>query len=483
MDLTDSRQESARDRWVQQQMEEAMRYLPTDLEVLPSPLLLEPMECEASQRQKVRKGCSFPPPQLRRSLPAPVPAAKPSSSSRRKKRWRGAPSCGSAAEEVVSLPADVRAAASGPASLSATALSARLAAPSPMPSSLAPVRCFGTTPDELEERLRFYACQIKSFRRTSLMYSSPELMEKIMQMERDYKTTVRQFYCRPPPSWPGLQGAATEQPTPGLQGAATEQPTPGLRSGAAAQSTSGLRSVAAKQPTSGLQGAAAEQPTSGLQGAAAEQPTSGPQPDTKSASSSSTRRRGRRKRSTSAHVTEGVGDASAPANATEGLGNASASAHATEGLCDASAATPSLQAFQGFSGELVPEPCDEGFKEEAPPDPVSEGFKEQLVLILASEPRDEGFQEEVPPDPFHVIEGFKEHLVLILASEAIDEGFEEEAPPDPVSGEFKEQLFLTGFQMDFRTLVEKKQQTNKRSFLNFCPSQTYSSNQLLVHIV
>ncbi|KAK5604201.1 hypothetical protein CRENBAI_021317 [Crenichthys baileyi] len=43
-DLADSRQESARDRWVQQQMEDAMRYLPTDLEVLPSPLLLEQME-------------------------------------------------------------------------------------------------------------------------------------------------------------------------------------------------------------------------------------------------------------------------------------------------------------------------------------------------------------------------------------------------------------------------------------------------------
>ncbi|KAK5621426.1 hypothetical protein CRENBAI_006810 [Crenichthys baileyi] len=100
-------------------------------------------------------------------------------------------------------------------------------------------------------------------------------MEKIMQMERDYETAVRQFYCRPPPSSPGLRGAAaTEQPTPGLRGAAaTEQPTPGLRGAAATE-----------QPTPGLRGAAAtEQPTPELQGAAAaaadaEQPTPGLQP-------------------------------------------------------------------------------------------------------------------------------------------------------------------------------------------------------------
>ncbi|MEQ2216566.1 hypothetical protein XENOCAPTIV_018365 [Xenoophorus captivus] len=43
-DLADSRQVSARDRWVQRQMEEAMKHLPSNLEVLPSPLLLEEME-------------------------------------------------------------------------------------------------------------------------------------------------------------------------------------------------------------------------------------------------------------------------------------------------------------------------------------------------------------------------------------------------------------------------------------------------------
>ncbi|KAK5610184.1 hypothetical protein CRENBAI_009906 [Crenichthys baileyi] len=148
MDLADSRQESARDQWIQRQMEEAMRHLPTDLEALSSPLLLEQMEREAVQL------CSLP-----ASLVAHQdPAAKPTSSSRRKKRRRGAPSRGLAGEEVVSMPADVWAAASNPASSSATALSPRLAAASkpasssatalsprlaaapPMPSSLAPAR-------------------------------------------------------------------------------------------------------------------------------------------------------------------------------------------------------------------------------------------------------------------------------------------------------------------------------------------------------
>ncbi|MEQ2283493.1 hypothetical protein AMECASPLE_011920, partial [Ameca splendens] len=100
-------------------------------------------------------------PLRRRSPHAPLaahfgPAVKPSPSSRRKKRRRGAPSCGSAGEEVVSQPAYERAAASKPASspatalsprldaaskpasLSATALSPRLAAPPPMPSALSP---------------------------------------------------------------------------------------------------------------------------------------------------------------------------------------------------------------------------------------------------------------------------------------------------------------------------------------------------------
>ncbi|KAK5607302.1 hypothetical protein CRENBAI_000986 [Crenichthys baileyi] len=77
LDLADKRKADALDRWVERQKEEAMRNLPTDLEVLPSPLLLEQMEREAAQRQRVREGCSVPPPQLRRSPPASIPAAKP----------------------------------------------------------------------------------------------------------------------------------------------------------------------------------------------------------------------------------------------------------------------------------------------------------------------------------------------------------------------------------------------------------------------
>ncbi|MEQ2223617.1 hypothetical protein ILYODFUR_038392, partial [Ilyodon furcidens] len=143
-------------------------------------------------------------PLRRHSSPPLHMAVKPTPSSRR----RGAPACGSAGEEVVSQPAYVRAAASKPASSPATALSPRLAAAPPMPSSIAPAHSTESSPDELEERLRFYARQIKSFRKTSLMYSSPELMDRIRQMERDYETAVRQFYCHPPPSMPGLQGAA-----------------------------------------------------------------------------------------------------------------------------------------------------------------------------------------------------------------------------------------------------------------------------------
>ncbi|KAK5609360.1 hypothetical protein CRENBAI_010782 [Crenichthys baileyi] len=93
----------------------------------------------------------------RRSPPAPLvahpdPAAKPTSSSRRGKRRRGAPSRCSAGEEVGPMPADVKAAASNPASSTATALSARLAAHLPKPSSHSPAQDSVVTPDELEER-------------------------------------------------------------------------------------------------------------------------------------------------------------------------------------------------------------------------------------------------------------------------------------------------------------------------------------------
>ncbi|KAK5606126.1 hypothetical protein CRENBAI_026767 [Crenichthys baileyi] len=210
--LVDGKQESASDRWFQQQMEETMRHLPADLEVLPSPLLLEQMEREAVQRPS-------PPAPL---VAHPDLAAKPTSSS----------PIGNGGAEHLPI---VRAAR-------------RLAAPLPKPSSHSPAQDSVATPDEMEERLRFYARQIKSFRRTSLLYSSPELMEKIRQMEEDYWTAIRQFYCRRPPSSPSLQRAAAAESTSCFQSAATEQPTSGLHSAAAVQPTPGLQSTAALQP-------------------------------------------------------------------------------------------------------------------------------------------------------------------------------------------------------------------------------------------
>ncbi|MEQ2301494.1 hypothetical protein AMECASPLE_036632 [Ameca splendens] len=126
----------------------------------------------------------------RRSPPAPLvvhsgPTVRPTSSFHRKKSRRAVVPSRSADEEVVSQPAYVRAAASKPASLPATALSPRLVASPPMPSALAPARCSEATPDELEQRLKFYARQIKSLRTTGLLYSSPELMEKIRKIEMD----------------------------------------------------------------------------------------------------------------------------------------------------------------------------------------------------------------------------------------------------------------------------------------------------------
>ncbi|KAK5599818.1 hypothetical protein CRENBAI_015067 [Crenichthys baileyi] len=322
-------------------------------------------------------------PLRRRSSPPLHTAVKPSSSSRRKKRRRGAPSCVSASEEesptaaaatpgaVTSLLVGGRVAATKPASSSATALSLRLAAAPPMPSSPAPARCSEAAPDELEQQLRFFARQIKTFRKTSLLYSSPELMERIRQMEEDYGTA-------PTSGFQSAAAAASEQPTPGLQGAASEQPTSGLQSAAAAAA------AAVEQPTSGLQSTAEfpEGPMGGLP------PRPGPEhllgfllgvlmelrpdaqpdspqpemtPDPKSASTSSTRRRGRRKRDASAQVIGGPGDASASVHATESfvLGDASASVHATENfvLGDSSA---SVHATESFVLVLASEPRDEG---------------------------------------------------------------------------------------------------------------------------
>ncbi|MEQ2236886.1 hypothetical protein ILYODFUR_017188, partial [Ilyodon furcidens] len=192
--------------------------------------------------------------------------------------------------EVVSQPAYLRAAASKPASLSATALSSRLVAasmpvsssatalstrlvaPPPMPSALAPARCSEATPVELSQGLRFYARHIKSLRKTSLMYSSPEQMERLRQVERNYETAVRLVYCRPP-----LSTART----------------PGNCCCRAAQSD--------------LQSAAVEQSDT-------------PQPDMTLDP-----------KSASAQVSEGPADASSPAQVSEGPADASSPAQVSEG--------------------------------------------------------------------------------------------------------------------------------------------------------
>ncbi|MEQ2222113.1 hypothetical protein ILYODFUR_022544 [Ilyodon furcidens] len=205
MDLADEHQASSMDlfTFLSQEAEKTLRRS--------AGLSVPQSACDGS---RLAIPCPGTGPLRRRSSSPPLHSAvKRTSSSRHKKRRRGASPCGLAGEDVVSLPADVRAAASKPASSSATALSARLAAAPPMPSSLAPARCSEPTPDELEQRLRFYARQIKSFRTTCLMYSSPELVERIRQMERDYETAVRQFYCRPPSPTPSHMSSAAAQST------------------------------------------------------------------------------------------------------------------------------------------------------------------------------------------------------------------------------------------------------------------------------
>ncbi|MEQ2280785.1 hypothetical protein AMECASPLE_023523 [Ameca splendens] len=130
-DPADTQKADALDHWVQRQKEEARRNLPTDLEVVPSPLLLEEMELtpagpgfgrdavdlftflsrEAEKTLRHSAGLSVPQSALEGSrLAIPCPgtgplrrcssspplhtAVKPSPSSRRKRRQRGVPSCG-----------------------------------------------------------------------------------------------------------------------------------------------------------------------------------------------------------------------------------------------------------------------------------------------------------------------------------------------------------------------------------------------------
>ncbi|KAK5607648.1 hypothetical protein CRENBAI_008457 [Crenichthys baileyi] len=297
-DPADKRKADALDRWVEHQKEEAMRNLPTDLEVLPSPLLLEQMEREAAQHQRVREGCSVPPPQLRCSPPASVPAARPSSSSRLRNHRRAGVNSRSAGEEVVSLPDDLRTAASKPASSSTIALSARLATAS----------------------LTLHSLSLPGLTLHSL--SLPGLTHHCLS----------------------LPGLTHNSQTQGLtQGLTHNSQTQGL--------TQGLTHT----------GPDTQQPDTRPDTPQPDSRPDTPQPDSKSASTSSTRRRGRRKRGASApgliivglcdasapaHITGGPCDASAPAHATGGLCDASAPAHATEGLCVASA---SAHATEGLA--------------------------------------------------------------------------------------------------------------------------------------
>ncbi|KAK5612677.1 hypothetical protein CRENBAI_009014 [Crenichthys baileyi] len=184
-----------------------------------------------------------------------------------------------------------------PASSSATAKCPRLAAAPPMPSS---ARCSEATPEELE-KLRFFARQIKSFRTTSidsrelLLQSSPRQDSRELLLQSSPRQDSRELLLQSSPRQDSRELLLQSSPRqdsrePGLQGAA-----------------------------------AAEQPTPGPLGAAADAA-----PDPKSASTSSTRRRGRRKRGSSASV------------------------HATE----------------SFVLVLASEPRDEGFEEEAPLRPL-----------------------------------------------------------------------------------------------------------------
>ncbi|KAK5602242.1 hypothetical protein CRENBAI_015062 [Crenichthys baileyi] len=463
-------------------------------------------------------------PLRRRSSPPLHTAVKPSSSFRRKKCRRGAPSCVSASEEesptaaaatpgaetplltggrvAASKPASSSAtalsprlaAAGKPASSSATALSPRLTAAPPMPSSLAPAWCSEATP-ELEQRLRFFARQIKSFRRTNLMYSSPELMERIRQMERDYETAVRQFYCSLP-STPGLQGAAApaaEQPTPDLQpavelpegpeGGLPPLPEPDTPQPVSARSDTPQPDTGSDtpqpdtgpdtpQPDTGPDtpqpdtGSDTPQPDTGPDtpqpdtGPDTPQPDTGPdtpQPDTGSDTPQpDTGRRGRRKRDTFLKSSGVPGDASAPAHAPEGLGDAFSSCYRHCGLGDPPQ-LPLLFTATGFSGEtpqLLLTPLRGSRRRLSSCSPATEG----LGNASASCSRHCGVQGTVCPSFWPLnpetkgsrrkrrrtlfLKGFKEQFVLVLAAEPRDEGFEEEALSDPVPEWFKEQFVL-----------------------------------------
>ncbi|KAK5600741.1 hypothetical protein CRENBAI_010867 [Crenichthys baileyi] len=303
MDFVDRGQDTAMDRWIRQQFQEAQRLLPDDLEVLPSPLLLQQMEREATQRRDSPTG-GLPLPQSAydgsrlpircprtgllghcSSSPLLHPAAEPTFSSHRKKRRHGVASCFSVSEEEVLMPT--------------------AAAVFPMPSSATP----------MENQLRMNARKIKLFRRTILRHPSPELKEKT--------------------------GAAA-QPTSCLQSGAAVLSTACLLSAAdgSIATTSARRRLRRKHASlAPVNGGPAGAPAPGpINGGPAD--TLAPAHATEGLSDASAHAHpteGLCDASTAAHTTEGLGDTSGPAPVSEGLGDASACPHATEGRPDAPA--------------------------------------------------------------------------------------------------------------------------------------------------
>ncbi|KAK5602408.1 hypothetical protein CRENBAI_012499 [Crenichthys baileyi] len=398
-----------------------MSDLPSDLEVVPSPLLLEEMEREAAQRLDGQEGTplllllsqfsSSGPASpccrqvlelapagpgsgrgtvnlftflswevekaLRRSAGLSVPrsaydgsrltipcpgigplshrssspplhtAVKPSSSSHRNKCWRGAPSCVSAGEEESPMAAAVTSGAVV-SLLADYCLPGSLAA-LPMPSSLAPARSSEATPDELVQRLRFYARQLKDFRRVCFLNPSLELEEKVKKMEEGYETAVRQFdtHAKPPEHCSLLQSSPRQVSRAVLQLSPSQV------------SRVWCSSVQAEQSSPGLQNfAAAAQLSPGLQN----------------------------KEAAPAYATEDLGDASAPAHATEGLGDAIAPAQATEGSGDAS--TPA-QATEGPGDASAPAQVTEGLGDASAPAQATEGPGDASAPAQATEGRHE----------------------------------------------------------------------------------------------
>ncbi|KAK5614982.1 hypothetical protein CRENBAI_007728 [Crenichthys baileyi] len=58
------------------------------------------------------------------------------------------------------------------------------------PSVPSPAHVSGAMPNELEDRLRMYGRNLKLFRRAIHLHPSPELKEKLREME-EYQTAVR----------------------------------------------------------------------------------------------------------------------------------------------------------------------------------------------------------------------------------------------------------------------------------------------------